>query len=96
MKSFEKIFTKHNSSGDWSQFAIDAQQKKWVQNIASAIVEEGVVIHPDDHSNGSKALGHIKSSISLEKENGRSFFRLPILSPFDGYFIHAPKGSYRF
>lgn len=86
----------HNSNGDWSEFAEDAQKLKWVNHIVKGIEETSVTKDPDAASATSVASPAKPNAFSEEIDsNGKPFTWLPRLDPLDVYFIHNPDGYYR-
>ncbi len=86
----------HNSNGDWSEFAEDAQKLKWVNHIVKGIEETSVTKDPDAASATSVASPARPNAFTEEIDsNGKPFTWLPRLDPLDVYFIHNPDGYYR-
>ena len=86
----------HNSNGDWSEFAEDAQKLKWVNHIVKGIEETSVTKDPDAASATSVATPARPNAFTEEIDsNGKPFTWLPRLDPLDVYFIHNPDGYYR-
>lgn len=86
----------HNSNGDWSEFAEDAQKLKWVNHIVKGIEETSVNKDPDAASATSVASPARPNALTEEIDsNGKPFVWLPRLDPLDVYFIHNPDGYYR-
>jgi len=89
----------HNSNGDWSEFAEDAQKLKWVNHIVQGIDETSFNKDPDIIANQSNpATAPAKPNASLTEEidaNGKPFMWLPRLDPKDVYFLYNPDGYYR-
>ena len=85
-----------NSSGDWSEFAEDAQKLKWVNHIVQGIDETSVTKDPDA---GSVTAGAQPAKVGALVEevdaNGKPFVWLPRLDPKDVYFLCNPDGYYR-
>ena len=85
-----------NSSGDWSEFAEDAQKLKWVNHIVQGIDETSFTKDPDAVSTPSATP--VKPVTALAEEidaNGKPFSWLPRLDPKDVYFLYNPDGYYR-
>lgn len=86
----------HNSNGDWSEFAEDAQKLKWVNHIVKGIEETSVNKDPDAESATSVSSPTRPNALAEEIDsNGKPFVWLPRLDPLDVYFIHNPDGYYR-
>jgi ATP-dependent Clp protease protease subunit len=88
-----KEMYKHNSDGDWEEFADKAVALKWVDNIVHEIKETGYIKEPEDKSEEKP-----KMRFGLAEEvdaRGDRFVRLPRLQPFDAYWIYNPGTYYR-
>jgi ATP-dependent Clp protease protease subunit len=86
-----------NSSGDWSEFAEDAQKLKWVNHIVQGIDETSLTKDPDSVTTPTPAAP-AKPGTALAEEidaNGKPFSWLPRLDPKDVYFLYNPDGYYR-
>jgi ATP-dependent Clp protease protease subunit len=84
-----------SSSGDWSEFAEQAKDLKWVNHIVNGIDETSVNKDPDFES-ASTARPALPGALVEEVDaNGKPFVWLPRLNPKDVYFIHNPDGYYR-
>jgi ATP-dependent Clp protease, protease subunit len=87
----------HNSNGDWSEFAEDAQKLKWVNHIVQGIDETSFTKDPDSVATPATAAP-TKPTTALAEEidtNGKPFAWLPRLDPKDVYFLYNPDGYYR-
>ena len=91
----------HNSNGDWSEFAEEAQKLKWVNHIVKGIDETSVVRDPDASpapAGPPTPVTRPEKTTALTEEldaNGKPFVWLPRLEPKDVYFIYNPDGYYR-
>lgn len=94
IKKFVRIMYKHNSKGDWQEFADRAKKLNWVNNVLKGIRETGVVSKPADSFKADKKKRRIRRR-EVSDSQGRRFIRLPRLSPFDYYFIYNPDNYYR-
>lgn len=97
---------KKSSSGDWNEFADNAQKLKWVDTIVEEIEETALLRHPDSvpapqPSTGVRAQvqsgsGFIDNGVAESKdERGRPAAMLPRLNPMDAYWLYNPDGYYR-
>ncbi len=87
----EKMYAR-STSGDWSEFADEAQKLKWVNHIVDGIVESSVTMNPDVEEKAAE------KKVALEEEidqDGKVFTYLPRLNPKDVYFLYNPDGYYR-
>ncbi len=89
----------HNSNGDWSEFAEDAQKLKWVNHIVRGIDETSFNKDPDTLPNPtvpSSVPARPNAALTEEIDaNGKPFVWLPRLDPKDVYFLYNPDGYYR-
>ncbi|MFH2201813.1 MAG: ATP-dependent Clp protease proteolytic subunit [Elusimicrobiota bacterium] len=93
IEDFRKAMYKHNSDGDWEEFADAATKLKWVGSIVNEVRETGVVKRPDD-----KQKPVFTWPFGLEEkvdEKGHRYVTLPRLNPYDMYYIHNPDNYYR-
>jgi ATP-dependent Clp protease, protease subunit len=87
----EKMYAR-SSSGDWSEFADEAQKLKWVNHIVDGIVESSITMNPDLKEKADE------KKVALDEEidsDGKVFTYLPRLNPKDVYFLYNPDGYYR-
>jgi len=93
LDGFVKQMYKHNSDGDWEEFADKAVALKWVDTTVREIRETGIVKEPGDDSDDKPKL---KFGLAEETDpHGERFVRLPRLQPFDAYWIYNPGNYYR-
>jgi ATP-dependent Clp protease protease subunit len=93
LDGFVKEMYKHNSDGDWEEFADKAVALKWVDHVVQEIRETGIVKSPDDVSDEKPKM---KFGLAEETDaRGDRFVRLPRLRPFDAYWIYNPSNYYR-
>ena len=90
---FIKQMYAQTTSGDWSEFAEQAKELKWVNHIVSGIDETSINRDPDTVE-PSKAAKLAELSEEIDA-NGKSFAWLPRLNPQDVYFVYNPDGYYR-
>lgn len=86
-----KEMYKHNSDGDWAEFADDAQKLHWVDNVVKEVRETGVREMP-------KAGGMAMFPFMLKEEKdaqGHAFVQLPRLEAYDCWFLRNGDGYYR-
>lgn len=96
---------KEASTGDWNEFADDAQKLGWVDVIVEDIEETAQLRHPDtqqaQQQNGQQRLasdgGPTTSADVLQDhdERGKPVALLPRLNPLDAYWMYNPDGYYR-
>lgn len=101
-EEFIKRMYAHSSSGDWNEFADNAQKLHWVDQVIEQIEETGTVRHPDSTvpvaapSRFSMPSGPgTESKTDLKDEKGRPYTNLPRLNPYDCYWLYNPDGYYR-
>lgn len=96
---------KKSSTGDWNEFADNAQKLKWVDTIIEEIEETALLRHPDSNQAAQTAgnplrispPGHHMESGVIESndERGKPVGLLPRLNPLDAYWMYNPDGYYR-
>jgi ATP-dependent Clp protease protease subunit len=87
-----------SSSGDWTEFATDAQKLKWVNHVVEGIDETSVVKNPDAQKAAPPSVAIPMRPTALAEEvdaDGKPFAWLPRLQPKDVYFLYNPDGYYR-
>lgn len=91
-----KRMYERSSSGDWSEFATDAQKLKWVNHVVEGIDETSVIKNPDAIKSTPSASPARPSALEEEVDaEGKVFSWLPRLQPKDVYFLYNPDGYYR-
>lgn len=93
---FIKEMYEKSSSGDWTEFADEAQKLKWINHVVERIQETSLLKDPD-HKDAKKTAGKsAQSGAEVERdENGHAVEYLPRLNPKDVYFLYNPDGYYR-
>lgn len=94
---------KEASTGDWNEFADDAQKLKWVDVIVEEIEETALLRHPDtvqpQPTNApTRISGDPNTSTGIVEstdERGKPISLLPRLNPLDAYWLYNPDGYYR-
>jgi ATP-dependent Clp protease protease subunit len=85
-----------SSSGDWSEFAEQAKDLKWVNHIVQGIDETSVTKDPDSTEPSRPATSTPAAALKEEVDsNGKPFAWLPRLDPQDVYFLYNPDAYYR-
>jgi ATP-dependent Clp protease protease subunit len=82
---------RHNSQGDWSEFADRAQQLHWVDHVVNEVRERGVEQLNPEHTSAAKARPELQEQ---SDDGGRSYVRLPRLQPFDYWYLYDPDGYF--
>jgi ATP-dependent Clp protease, protease subunit len=83
-----------SSSGDWSEFAEQAKELKWVNHIVQGIDETSVTKDPDS----AEATARPAQATALSEQvdaDGQPYAWLPRLNPKDVYFLYNPDKYYR-
>lgn len=95
------------SSGDWTEFADNAQKLKWVDVVVNEIQETAILKHPDLGSTPAAPVrtitvappgGAVQTVPLLSEcldEKGRPFMMLPRPNPKDVYYLYNPDQYYR-
>lgn len=84
---------RHDSTGDWSEFADRAARLGWVQHVVKEVRERGVTQLPA--ATGQDASASPSAGAERRDAQGRSYVELPRLRPFDLWFLHDPDDYYR-
>jgi ATP-dependent Clp protease protease subunit len=102
-EEFIERMYKESSTGDWSEFADDAQKLKWVDEIVEEIEETALLRHPDATQASSAQPGApritpgppMTEAAEGQDDRGRPVLLLPRLNPLDAYWLYNPDGFYR-
>jgi ATP-dependent Clp protease protease subunit len=90
---FIKKMYARSSSGDWTEFAEQAKELKWVNHIVQGIDETSFTKDPDTVESSKAAK---QAAVAEEVDaSGKPFVWLPRLNPKDVYFIYNSDGYYR-
>lgn len=99
---FIKRMYVESSSGDWNEFADDAQKLKWVDVIVEEIEETALLRDPNSQSQQPGATpGRLlhdplsTGAVEAQDERGKPISLLPRLNPLDAYWLYNPDGYYR-
>jgi ATP-dependent Clp protease protease subunit len=85
-----------SSSGDWTEFATEAQKLKWVNHVVEGIDETSVIKNPDAEKPANTPPVVRPGTLGEEVDaEGKPFAWLPRLQPKDVYFLYNPDGYYR-
>ncbi len=97
MVEFVEKMYKHNSVGDWYEFADVAVDHKWVDHIVKDIRDASFSKQPVDVKGDDKEGIFILETKYEEKidPQGQRFVELPRLNQLDVYYLYNPKKYYR-
>lgn len=107
LDDFIKTMYAKVSTGDWSEFADNAQKLKWVDVIVNEIQETSVLKHPDLVPAPAASAPRIIIPVQPGQdvtipiltetldEKGHPFMMLPRPNPKDVYYLYNPDGYYR-
>ena len=82
---------RHDSTGDWSEFADNAVRLGWIEHVVKAVRERGVT----QLSGAPSTAGAPEARTERRDTQGKSYVELPRLQPFDLWFLHDPDDYYR-
>ncbi|TDU69379.1 ATP-dependent Clp protease protease subunit [Prosthecobacter fusiformis] len=96
---------KESSTGDWNEFADEAQKLGWVDTIVEEIEETALLRHPDTQQVAATQTGsplrimppgHMDNGVvEAADERGKPIALLPRLNPMDAYWMYNPDGFFR-
>ncbi len=97
---FIKRMYEKSTSGDWSEFGVEAQKLRWVNHIVQGIEESALSKSPDAKPIAAPAAPapaqpQPQRGEELVDENGAPYVWLPRLNPKDAYFLYNPDNYYR-
>lgn len=90
LEEFRAKMYSARKSGDWDEFADKAVELKWIDHLVNEIREEGVRKKPSSSASGGFWMSSLKTD-----EQGKPYFALPALEPYDCYFMVNPHGFFR-
>lgn len=90
LDAFKAKMYSAKKSGDWDEFADKAVELKWIDHLVTEIREEGIRTRPSGNRGGSMWMTMLEHD-----EQGKPYFLLPPLDPYDCYFMVNPRGFYR-
>ncbi len=93
-EEFIKKMYARSTSGDWTEFADEAKNLKWVNHIVHGIEETSITRDPDSEKEASPAPGRTALVEEFDSD-GKPYVWLPRLNPKDVYFLYNPDGYYR-
>ncbi len=107
MGEFVTQMYEHNSNGDWSEFADDAVNLKWVDTVVQDIRDSSYILQPptgnpndeeDDDDDDGEDLMKVRVSKLRAKtdEQGQRYVQLPPARPKGFYFLYNPHNYYRY
>lgn len=90
---FIKRMYEHSTSGDWTEFGVEAQKLKWVNHVIQGVEETSLTRNPDAKpAPAAPVAAEITEQLDAD---GKPFAYLPRLTPKDVYFLYNPDGYYR-
>lgn len=107
LEAFIKRMYEEDSSGDWKEFADEAQKLKWVDVIVDEIRETSLVTSPDYRKPTTsttpavptRTFGEANAAPTAPGDaidaKGQPFYQLPRLNPLDAWYLYDPAGYYR-
>lgn len=95
LAEFVEQMYKHNSEGDWVEFADAAVKLKWVDVIVTDVVDTSYINQPDGEQSDTDILRRIFSTREKIDNMGAAYVDLPRLGPMDFYYLYNPNNYYR-
>ena len=99
---FIKRMYAESSTGDWNEFADDAQKLKWVDVIVEDIEETALLRDPNsqpqqasNQPSRSNPGPPLTEAVESQDERGKPISLLPRLNPLDAYWLYNPDSYYR-
>ncbi|MFC7336219.1 ATP-dependent Clp protease proteolytic subunit [Haloferula chungangensis] len=94
-EEFIKKMYEQSTSGDWSEFGVEAQKLSWVKHIVNGVDETSFRQNPDAKSAKEKSAAQRSAFQESIDEEGRPVMYLPRINSKDVYFLYNPDGYYR-
>ncbi len=99
---FIKRMYAESSTGDWNEFADDAQKLKWVDVIVEEIEETALLRDPNSQPQQTSSSPNrftpgppSTDAVESQDERGKPISLLPRLNPLDAYWLYNPDSYYR-
>ena len=99
---FIKRMYAESSTGDWNEFADNAQKLKWVDVIVEEIEETALLRDPSSLPQQANATPNrlmpgppSTDAVDSQDERGKPISLLPRLNPLDAYWLYNPDSYYR-
>lgn len=99
---FIKRMYAESSTGDWNEFADDAQKLKWVDVIVEEIEETALLRDPNSQPQQASNTPNrftpgppSTDAVESQDERGKPISLLPRLNPLDAYWLYNPDSYYR-
>lgn len=107
MDEFVTQMYEHNSNGDWSEFADEAVNLKWIDTVVQDIRDTSYILQPptgnpndddDDDDDGGEDLMKVRVSKLRAKtdDQGQRYVQLPPARPKGFYFLYNRHNYYRY
>ncbi len=94
-EEFIKKMYAHSTSGDWTEFGVEAQKLGWVEHIVDGIEETSFLRSPDAKKTSSTTTTKTSELETGIDPDGMPYAILPRINPKDVYFLYNPDGYYR-
>ncbi|HYF36606.1 MAG TPA: ATP-dependent Clp protease proteolytic subunit, partial [Prosthecobacter sp.] len=104
-EEFIAAMYKKSSTGDWNEFADEAQKLKWVDVIVEEIEETALLRHPDTQQQvvaapAIRSEGGVNARVGPDvinstDERGKPIALLPRVNPLDAYWLYNPDAFFR-
>lgn len=97
LEEFRKQMYEENPNGNWQEFATEAKDLNWVDDIIKNIQDVGVREEPSDEPPSPSVffMKDDKKGKLKKDDQGRYYRKLPPLRPFDFYYMFDPNNFYR-
>jgi len=93
---FTQKMYENSASGNWSEFADEAVNYKWIDHVISGIIDTSLIRQPSKEDNAEELL---RSILFPQEEQvdarGQRYIKLPPLEPLDFYYLYDPNNYYR-
>ncbi|EIJ43083.1 protease subunit of ATP-dependent protease [Beggiatoa alba B18LD] len=95
LETLIKEMYKHNSDGNWREFADKAVTLKWVDTVVENVRDTSYIKQPQEPEVVAPDVLLFSNHEKLDT-NGKSYYQLPPLSVMDMYHLYNPDNYYRY
>jgi ATP-dependent Clp protease protease subunit len=94
LDQFTKMMYEKNSQGNWYEFAEEAVQMKWVEQVVKGVRDVSVIKQPSNEEETIVVEEQSEPEQQVDAQ-GRHYKPLPPLAPLDFYYLYNPNKYYR-
>jgi ATP-dependent Clp protease protease subunit len=94
---FTKKMYEHSADGNWSEFADEAVDYKWIDHIINGIIDTSFKKQPSEEESEENLLRRLIFSQEEQADaHGQRYIKLPPLESLDFYYLYNPNNYYHY